>query len=576
MRIAFVSDIHGNLPAWKAVHSDILAQDVDKIICLGDIVGYGPSPAEVLTEVYGCVHHFVLGNHDAVVAGVLEPTGFNEYARELIELTQNSLGEKAVEFFNNVPLSLRNSTFRCAHGNPAAPAKYSYVFDEDDARIAWEQTEHPLMFVGHTHRPALHELTETDEYHQRKSRQIPTPLAPEGRYIINCGSVGMPRDDDFRASYAIYDSGEHAVCWKRVAYDIDHFVTNVQETCEKDSLVQFLLKKIEAERQPPIREIIDFTPGKSAVNEEVEREREIEQIKAEATRWKRVASITAVVLFGALAMFYMFWRAQPLPQTIEGSTDARMKLEPLGQPVTRDYLAESGTTEGDVPAGWRVNLDDARQQSVTFGDHTVVLESGNREYAVELTFPLLRLIAVRRLEINLQGKRFSGFQGERPTFMIDYVRADGAVERSVVQEPLAMEEGLSKKYTISSIPEDVTGLIIHVRGRFAGRIRLDQLTLTAYPDDEKWLEIHGPVDINSARPEALQKIPGIGEKLALEIEKRRMVENGYGEISDLLNVSGIGPKTLEDIRGHLTVGEYEEYDNHPEVDFSDGSLNVEE
>ncbi|MFW6457513.1 MAG: metallophosphoesterase family protein [Planctomycetota bacterium] len=558
MRVAFVSDIHGNLPAWKAVRGDILAQDVDRIICLGDIVGYGPSPAEVLTDVYSCVHHFVLGNHDAVVAGLYEPDGFNQHARDLIELSKEKLGEEAVEFFGKVPLTLHNSTFGCFHGHPAAPGKFAYVFDEDDARLAWEKTEHRLMFVGHTHLPALHQLGMNDDYTRGRPQNEPLGLDTNARYIMNPGSVGMPRDKDFRASYLIYDSAAETVCWQRVAYDIDRFIADVKAAYDRESLTNFLLKKVEGEKTPLIREVIDFDPGESAVSDEVEADREIGQIQAEAARWRWIAGGTVAVLLVAAVFFTALWQKQPQPENRRGEEMAELELSPRGGATDLECLPEEDLSAQDVPAGWSVRLGDAREQSVAFSPGQVIMRSaGDHGYPMQVTLPQFSLEGVRRMEIRLKGERSDTFVGERPALVVDHVSRDGSIRQGVDRAPLVMDDTVRKKYTISAVPGDLAGIILHLRGRFSGELRINELTVRAYPDDEQWLRNHGPLDINAARGNELQRIPGIGEKLAREIQKVRQRSDGYEKVDDLLDVSGIGRKSLESMRQYLTVGEYE-------------------
>ncbi len=127
MRYAIISDVHANLQAWDAVFTDIRSNDIDQIICLGDIVGYGPSPAQVLEQAYAHVHHFVLGNHDAVLAERLGADCFNERARALIEWTRRRLDARASRFLGQLPYVLEGKSFRCAHASPAAPAQFGYV-----------------------------------------------------------------------------------------------------------------------------------------------------------------------------------------------------------------------------------------------------------------------------------------------------------------------------------------------------------------------------------------------------------------------------------------------------------------
>ena len=127
MRFAIVSDLHSNLQAWNAVLLDIRSQKLDRIICLGDVVGYGPDPAEVLRSVHANVNHLVLGNHDAVVCGKMDETLFNESARQIIDWTRGQLNREARRFLGSLPLSLDAGLFRCAHGDFSEPGAFNHA-----------------------------------------------------------------------------------------------------------------------------------------------------------------------------------------------------------------------------------------------------------------------------------------------------------------------------------------------------------------------------------------------------------------------------------------------------------------
>ena len=151
MRYAIVSDIHGNLPAWNTVLSDLAVHKVDRIICLGDVVGYGPQPAETLKSVYERVHLMVLGNHDAVMAGRLDPDTFNDRAKGMIEWTAARLGSRARELFKSLPLVLVGKTFRCAHGDFADPAEFNYITTPEEPLASFNAVPEQLLFCGHSH-----------------------------------------------------------------------------------------------------------------------------------------------------------------------------------------------------------------------------------------------------------------------------------------------------------------------------------------------------------------------------------------------------------------------------------------
>jgi len=221
MRYAIISDIHANRQAWQAVSTDIRCHGVDAVICLGDIVGYGPAPAEVLASVYERSDYFVLGNHDAVVARRLDPTCFNDQAREVIEWTCGQLGPQAARFFNEVPFLLDAEGFCCAHADYAAPDVFDYIMEPADAVASLEICPEPILFVGHTHEPCVMQWTPDGRVQHRTPERL--LLAEDWKYVINVGSVGDPRDGDLRASYAVLDLEAGDVQFRKVPFDLDAY-----------------------------------------------------------------------------------------------------------------------------------------------------------------------------------------------------------------------------------------------------------------------------------------------------------------------------------------------------------------
>ena len=242
MRYAIVSDIHANLPAWNTALADMSLRKIDRIICLGDVVGYGPQPAETLKSVWARAHVILLGNHDAVVAGMMSPDVFNDRARRIIEWTAGRLSSRAAGAFAQLPLSITGGggagaggganggaggsagesggggaggfagggggrpSFRCAHGGFADPGAFDYVFDEADAAAGFAAAGEQLLFTGHTHQAALFVVGASGRAHRVEPQNF--ALEAGKRYMVNPGSVGVSRSADPRASYVVYDEGE--------------------------------------------------------------------------------------------------------------------------------------------------------------------------------------------------------------------------------------------------------------------------------------------------------------------------------------------------------------------------------
>lgn len=265
MKYAFVSDIHANLQAWQAVWADTRANRADMVICLGDVVGYGPRPAETLSAMYEKVNHFILGNHDAVVANLFDASAFNDDALRMIEWTRQQLGRKAIDFFRKLPYKLELDVggfpALCVHGSAYEPHDFYYITDSFEAQRCWEAKPHDLIFVGHTHEPGVFERAPNGTIVQKPPEDF---IVTEGyRYIVNAGSVGMPRTADFRACYALYDTARRMVSWKRTAYDMETFNREVNAIEELAGQSHGLLAAFDRDRARPLRGPMDFSAPSS-------------------------------------------------------------------------------------------------------------------------------------------------------------------------------------------------------------------------------------------------------------------------------------------------------------------------
>ncbi|MFP6859014.1 MAG: LamG-like jellyroll fold domain-containing protein [Roseibacillus sp.] len=229
MRYAIFSDVHANRQAWKAVLADTLQQRADTLVCLGDVVGYGPKPLAVLTAVREVTPNFVLGNHDAAACGRLDSSIFNERARIVIEWTRDQLDEEALQFLEQVPLQMDGSEIQFVHAEVMEPGEFGYVDGIGSADLNLKAMTSPIGFLGHTHLPMAFTMP-------RKGGQV-TQLPPLDfdvergrRYLVNVGSVGEPRTTDVRASYVIYDDVERRVYYRKVAFDVEAYKADLAET----------------------------------------------------------------------------------------------------------------------------------------------------------------------------------------------------------------------------------------------------------------------------------------------------------------------------------------------------------
>ena len=219
MRIAVLSDIHSNLPALEAVLAAL--GELDACWHLGDVVGYGPHPVEAIERLAAVQAVSVMGNHDAAVLGTITPDWFNEDARAAIRWTVDRLTPAARHWLQALPETAVDGDFTLVHGSPREPL-FEYLLSRAAARPNIESLETPHGLVGHSHIPLAFHQEEGDH-------DLGATVGLEGtvmeldrrRVIANPGSVGQPRDGDFRASAVLFDRDAGTLTWHRVEYDID-------------------------------------------------------------------------------------------------------------------------------------------------------------------------------------------------------------------------------------------------------------------------------------------------------------------------------------------------------------------
>jgi len=246
MRVAIISDIHANLQALQAVLQDIKQNNIDSIVCLGDIVGYGPRPKQVLEEVTCRTENIILGNHDAVIGNRLNPNEFNDNAHEAIDWTRECLGDDSARFFGKVPTTLQFDDVLCVHAEAAEPENWNYITNPESALPSFLNTDADLIFMGHTHLPGIFSFDPATE------QVIQTPpqdtfFNPHQRHLINVGSVGDPRDGDINACYTILDMESQRVSFRRVPFDYEAFRTDQLSTGLKHK--SWFLKLIDSQTQ---------------------------------------------------------------------------------------------------------------------------------------------------------------------------------------------------------------------------------------------------------------------------------------------------------------------------------------
>ena len=216
MKYAAISDIHANLPALKAVLSDIEAQKCDRIVCLGDIVGYGLDPAECVEIIRTRTVSCVKGNFDGYCSSEDLLDGFTPKAVQGISRTRALLSETDREWLRNLELLKNVDGFTIVHATLDEPQRWGYVFDKFAAASSFKHQETDLCFFGHTHVPVAF-IRDTMV---RGGTFSKFKIEPGKMYFVGVGSVGQPRDNNPKAAYVVYDKTQQTIELRRVLYEL--------------------------------------------------------------------------------------------------------------------------------------------------------------------------------------------------------------------------------------------------------------------------------------------------------------------------------------------------------------------
>jgi diadenosine tetraphosphatase ApaH/serine/threonine PP2A family protein phosphatase len=243
MRYLVLTDIHANLEALEACLSDAAARGYQRALVLGDLVGYGADPNDVIARVRALDPlAIVRGNHDKVACGLEPAEGFNAVAKNAARWTFDVLTPEYRAWLAALPQGPHavDTLVEICHGSPFD--EDAYIFDELDALRALKSAVRPLCLFGHTHYPATFELSDGafDSIGPAVTAESFITLEDGSRYLVNPGSVGQPRDGDPRAAYAIVDVEDQRVELFRVFYDVEKAQTKVVKAGLPDVLAQRL------------------------------------------------------------------------------------------------------------------------------------------------------------------------------------------------------------------------------------------------------------------------------------------------------------------------------------------------
>jgi predicted phosphodiesterase len=216
MRFAIFSDIHANLEAFEAVMADARDRKCTDFVCLGDVVGYNANPHECVARVREMDCPIVKGNHDEQASLIESSRDFNEMAEQAIQWTRDNLTEEDKDWLRDLLFQRQVRDFTIVHATLDTPQQWGYVFNNLDAAASFTYQHTTVCFFGHTHVPMA--FIRDDGVHRVRIEQL--RIEPSKKYFINVGSVGQPRDANWRAAYCVYDIENNSVEQRRVKYDV--------------------------------------------------------------------------------------------------------------------------------------------------------------------------------------------------------------------------------------------------------------------------------------------------------------------------------------------------------------------
>lgn len=222
MKIAVFSDIHGNLEALEAATDDVAGMAADMVVCLGDLIGYGPDPEAVVSRVARLGFVAILGNHEEALVSRRARQWMNFQARENSIATELLLSADARRYCSALPRQYRAENALFVHGAPPDSVTiYLYKLQQPDIEKIFAENSERIFFVGHTHELQVVSLEGKDVVRETPAVGKLVQLRQEKKYLVNCGSVGQPRDGDSRAKYILWDSDRRTIEVRAVHYDVE-------------------------------------------------------------------------------------------------------------------------------------------------------------------------------------------------------------------------------------------------------------------------------------------------------------------------------------------------------------------
>lgn len=490
MRYAIVSDIHANLTAWKTAMVDIADQKADTIICLGDVVGYGPNPVEVLESVYRHVKVTVMGNHDAAVCCKCDPIYFSDRAKTAVTRHQKLLSPQALIWLKKLPYIYQEKNFCCAHGDFSNPQVFNYIIEAESALPSWNARQEQLLFVGHSHLPGIYVLGTSG---------VPHFLSPcdfvleEGkRYIVNPGSIGYPRSGDCHSTYCIYDTEMQAIMFREIPFDFTGYREAMAALgCAEE---KWFLEKEEGHRVAEVREQPNFSRKKaipSVQDKELSPPENQTQTlpshsQSSKLKIKRLACLSGLLVGVLLLVLFFLLQSNGEKETrrLSKGEIPPFELSPLyAYPLTppdKNLLPTWPITvqTGERLEGWRYTLIQPTEQrfihSIIKGNLAIEHLSPQK---IHIESPWIDLSATEMEAVRLKVSAFpeENFSGSVLGGIICSVRDPEGTFTPIKNEPFELRKKRKSENKIEfsrkvTIPKRTTHLQFFIDGEFSGQI----------------------------------------------------------------------------------------------------------
>ena len=366
MRYAIISDVHANEAALRAVLTDAADEQAEKIICLGDVLGYGPEPVAALELVYRRAHVCLAGNHDDAVAGRFPVEDFTDFAAEAVRRHRAVLTHEATDWLVHLPYTCAFEGFACAHGDFSDPENFNYVLEAQDALPSWEARAEQLLFVGHSHQPGIFVLGASGTPHRLDAADF--TLEEGKRYIVNPGSVGYPRSGDCRSCYCIYDDEVRTVEFRSLPFDLESYAAKMHGQGLNEA--PWMLARAAERRRPAVRGNAKFgvaveqklapPTGGSGVSPLQK------PLLGEAARRRFPRWAAALIALGVLALAgivaYTLFILRSMPKERVSLADTPVQEVPPAPPPAQPQTEIKFSPAKDLADGWQVAFEAPDEQ----------------------------------------------------------------------------------------------------------------------------------------------------------------------------------------------------------------------